>query len=80
MKIKLKSLLMKNERRRYCLTPGKLSLSGGRASRTMSFPMQSFLLPVSLVPSPPSKCTSVRRLVGSTGVSRFVLHRVGAAQ
>lgn len=78
MKIKLKSL-MKNERRDTVSLPEKLSLSGGRASRTMSFPMQSFLLPVSLVPSP-SKCTSVRRLVGSTGVSRFVLHRVGAAQ
>lgn len=54
-----------NERRKYCLTPGKLSLEeDGREGRFL-FPMQSFLRPVSLVPSTPPN-VSVRRLVGST--------------
>lgn len=55
-----------NERRKYCLTPGKKSLE--EDGREFLFPMQSFSL--SLPPSRPidsaQMLVSVRRLVGST--------------
>lgn len=53
MKIKLKSLLMWMREEKYCLTPVKVSLQDDGTEGRFIFPMQSFLLPVSISSAPP---------------------------